>query len=344
MPVNMNTFWSDLGIISGNTSATNQYDLYKGLKFNDGFVCASQYDFFTHLGTNRYEFFKSYNSVDSNIVDEYTFYKNTSDPNIYDYRTFNQLAGSFISSTPVTPTPTPSATVTPTITPTPTLTPTSSVTPTPTPSPIPSPAMTFITSTNNTNNLTTYTFNSVDIGGPGLIVVVFGSEGGNGTASSFTSFTIGGEEATIVKQLNSVSGTDGNLAMAYKRITGGTTSDISVSLNQLQGRAAIGIWRIENNVSDTPITNATGLTNTTSVSTTLNSLSNNDFVISTILCGNAFNITWTNATQRFEQAPENVVFFEGADTTKSGDGNLTITGTVASSATQGLYMISAAWR
>lgn len=31
----MNTFWSDLGVVSGNTSATNQYDLFNGLTFND---------------------------------------------------------------------------------------------------------------------------------------------------------------------------------------------------------------------------------------------------------------------------------------------------------------------
>jgi len=344
MPVNMSTFWSDLGIVSGNTNATNQYELYKGLTFDDGFVCASQYDFFTHLGTNKYEFFKSYNSVDSNIVDEYTFYKNTSDPNIYDFRTFNSLAGSFISSTPVTPTPTPSVTPTSTVTPTPTVTPTSTVTPTPTPSPV-VPTMTFITSTGNTSNLSTYTFTDVSIGGPGLIVVVYASEGNNASPSSFTSFQIGGSEATIVKQQNSVSGTDGNTAMAYRRITGGTTTTISITLSQSQQRAAIGIWRIQNNVSDTPITSATGFT-TTSVSgtTTLNSLTNGDFVISSALNGLAGNLTWTNATQRFEQNPENLIFFEGADATKSGDGNLTITAVAPATPTQGLYTISAAWR
>lgn len=133
MSVIMNTFWSNLGVVGGNTSATNQYDLFKGLTFNDGFVCASQYDFFTHLGTNRYEFFKSYNSVDSNIVDEYTFYKNTNDVRIYDFYTFYQYAAEYISAVPVTPTPTPTPTLT--STPTPTLTSTSTPTLTSTPTP-----------------------------------------------------------------------------------------------------------------------------------------------------------------------------------------------------------------
>jgi hypothetical protein len=142
MPVNMNTFWSDLGVVGGVSGATNQYDLFNGLIFDDGFVSSSQYDFFQHLGTNRYEFFKSYNSVDPNIVDEYTFFQNTSDPNIYNFNTFYTYAAEFIYSTPVTPTPTPTQTMTPTVTPTITVTPTPSITPTLTRTPTPTPSST----------------------------------------------------------------------------------------------------------------------------------------------------------------------------------------------------------
>jgi len=105
MPVNMNTFWSDLGVVGGVSGATNQYDLYNGLIFDDGFVSSSQYDFFNHLGTNSYEFFKSYNSVDPNIVDQYTFFQNTSDPNIVDQYTFYTYAGQYLSGGTPTPEP-----------------------------------------------------------------------------------------------------------------------------------------------------------------------------------------------------------------------------------------------
>ena len=131
MSVNMNTFWSDLGVVGGVSGATNQYDLFNGLIFDDGYVTSSQYDFFNHLGTNRYEFFKSYNSVDPNIVDEYTFYQNTSDPNIFNFNTFYTYAGGFINYTPTTPTPTPTPSTT-AIAITPTPTPTKTLTPTPT--------------------------------------------------------------------------------------------------------------------------------------------------------------------------------------------------------------------
>jgi hypothetical protein len=130
MPVIMNTFWSNLGVVSGNDQATNQYDLFNGLTFSDGFVCGSQYDFFTHLNTNRYEFFKSYNSTDSNIIDEFTFYQNTDDPNIWDFYTFYLNAAQYIGGVPVTPTPTPTTTLT--STPTQTSTPTTTLTSTPT--------------------------------------------------------------------------------------------------------------------------------------------------------------------------------------------------------------------
>jgi hypothetical protein len=124
----MNTFWSDLGVIGGNTSATNQYEVFNGLTFSGGFTCGSMFDFFKHLITDRFNFFKSYNSVDSNIIDETTFYKNTSDPDIYDFYTFYQNSAKYISPS-VTPTPTPTPTNTPTQTPTPTPTPTPSATP-----------------------------------------------------------------------------------------------------------------------------------------------------------------------------------------------------------------------
>jgi hypothetical protein len=97
------------------------------------------------LGTNRYEFFKSYNSVDTNIVSEYTFYQNTSDTDIYDFRTFFLYAAQYIVP-PITPTPTntPTPTETPTQTPTetPTQTPTNTPTETPTNTPTNTPTPT----------------------------------------------------------------------------------------------------------------------------------------------------------------------------------------------------------
>jgi hypothetical protein len=220
------------------------------------------------------------------------------------------------------------------------------MTPTPSSSPI-VPTMTFITSTSDPANAANYLFSNVSIGGPGLIVVVVGCEGANGALSAFNSIQIGGVNATIAVVDNKLAGgtQDGSIAIAYRRITSGTTANIQVNLSRVQQRCAIGVWRIQNNISDTPITtDKVFSTASTIMSTILSSLLNGDFAISVSMDCLARNITWTNATQRFEQFPENLSWIEGADHTKSGNGNLTTTVSVPTAPTQGFYLLSAAWR
>ena len=92
--IDMNIFWTEWDVACGNQSANNRYDCFYGLTFNDGFVCANATDFFNHVGYSRYDFFRSYDDIDS----EYDFYKNTSDPNIYDFKTFYEIAPSYFPS------------------------------------------------------------------------------------------------------------------------------------------------------------------------------------------------------------------------------------------------------
>lgn len=98
MSVDMNTFWSDWGVACGNQTANNWYDCFNGLTMVDGFVCANFQDFLKwnniNWGTfyNRYSFFKDYNNVGINIIDERSFYSNTSDINIWDFKTFYEYA------------------------------------------------------------------------------------------------------------------------------------------------------------------------------------------------------------------------------------------------------------
>jgi hypothetical protein len=327
----MNTFWSDLGVVSGNTSATNQYDLFNGLTFNDGFVCSSQYDFFTHLGTNRYEFFKSYNSVDSNIIDEYTFFQNTSDPNIYNFNTFFEYAGSFINSVPVTPTPTPTQTITPTPTITPTITPTSTLTPTPTPSAVVLPSVDYITYRTSTTDSNSYSFSSTSIVGPGLIIVGC-SYSSSSSNPSITSLTMNGVSATKVVQALGSSFTLPSTALFALRITGGTTADISMTLSDGKQARCMGIsvWRVQNNNSDTiTISGANMQGYGSSVSTTLTSILSNSVIVAVNSTydqlGSPSPVTWTNATERFDINTEGNDYMSGGDSTSSGGGSLTIT-------------------
>jgi hypothetical protein len=96
--IDMATFWSDWGVTCGNQSANNRYDCFYGLTMNDGFVCSNAKDFFDWNETNRYDFYKYYETVSGTppvVYDEFTFYKNTNDVNIYDFKTFYEYAPSY---------------------------------------------------------------------------------------------------------------------------------------------------------------------------------------------------------------------------------------------------------
>ena len=140
MSINLSTFWTTWDVASGNTSATNQYDLWRSLYMSGGTQLNSQYDFFKYHNTTRYQFFQNLNSTYPEVWDEYTFYQNTNDARIYDYKTFYEYAAQSLPGGGPIPTPTPSPTPTPT--------------PTPTPSPTPIPlsgSMSPISAITNTN-------------------------------------------------------------------------------------------------------------------------------------------------------------------------------------------------
>jgi hypothetical protein len=326
MPVNMNTFWSDLGVVSGNCNAKNQYDLYNGLTFDDGFVSSSQYDFFTHLNTNRYEFFKSYNSVDSNIIDEYTFYQNTSDPNIYDFKTFYENAAQYICATPVTPTPTPS--ITPTNTVTPTITPTSTITPTPTLTPTPSPqpaSVTYTTNVNDNADLTTYTFASANYGGAGFIVVGISSLGD--APQTVGSVSIAGVSATQLTFIQGATGVNANAISSLwgAQITGGTSGNIVVTFSGGRRNCNVGVFRVQNLISTTPTHSFTNTSATDDVSGTLTGLTTSGIIISHATNDDGGICTWTNNTERYDTDSGGGTATAASRTSPSG--SLTITST-----------------
>lgn len=143
MAIDLSTFWATWDVVSGNTSATNQYEFWKGMVMSNGQILANQYEFFKYHNTTRYEWFRDLQSTYPEVYDEYTFYRNTNDPNIFDMRTFYEFGAQYLNPIPVTPTPTPNVTptmtVTPSVTPTNTVTPTATYTPTPTASPTSDP-------------------------------------------------------------------------------------------------------------------------------------------------------------------------------------------------------------
>lgn len=292
MSINLSTFWSGWNVVSGNTEATNQYDFWKGMVMSNGQVLNNQYEFFQYHNTSRYQWFKDLQSTYPEVWDEYTFYKNTSDPNIYDMRTFYEFGGQYLSPIAVTPTPTPTVTptmtvtptitptitptVTPTITETPTQTPTNTVTPTITPSTSkPAKSVTYITNA-TAGPGTSFNFGSVNIGGPGFIVVGIAA---NSATSSYSnsSVTIGGVAATRLTGLTQNYITC-NLWGATITATG-STAIIQTSFNVSVNRVNYSVWRVQNLDSTTPRSGAVASGANSSNSITLSRGANNNVII-----------------------------------------------------------------
>jgi hypothetical protein len=251
-----------------------------------------------------------------------------------------------------TPTPTPTitstSTPTPTITSSPTFTPTNTSTPTPTPTPTQSPAvksLTYITSSSNNSSLATYSFPSTNIGGPGLIVVAFQTERLTALIQTPT-ITIGGVSATIAG--DSYAGTSPYIStiIAYARITGGTTANISITYPANQTRIGIGVWRIQNNISDTPIqVQKSGANSGTGLSITLTGLTSNNLGVCAQTNGTqGTSMTWTNATEDYDSdigSPAGTRI-SGASFITSSSGNRTIT-TTHSNSTQAITLLGVVW-
>lgn len=192
-------------------------------------------------------------------------------------------------------------TPTPTVTPTSTPTPTPTNTPTPTPTPI-IPTLTFTDFTGNAGFGANYTYTNRSIGGPGLIVFTTHSEGSNN--ATLSGLTCNGIPATIHE--TEIIGLSGNYitnSIASVRITSGSTADITVSYTNQMDRMGIGIFRIENNLSDIPISfNSVSANSGTTLSMDLTGLTTNTnlgVVCETVSDWNATNTFYTGATRNY---------------------------------------------
>ena len=112
----------------------------------------------------------------------------------------------------------------------------------------------YITNSAQTTSLSSYTYNNISIGGPGLIVLTVGAKRNSFLASNYSavnSIVVNGITATIHSQR--AYGDNGS-TIASVRITGNTdVANIDVNLGYLGDGVTLGIHRIINNISDTPL-------------------------------------------------------------------------------------------
>jgi hypothetical protein len=173
-----------------------------------------------------------------------------------------------------------------------------------------SPKLEYLGYNFNNTVTTSYTFSNQPIGGPGLIVVAAQHE--NGTTATISSVTIAGITATLAV---GNSGVLSGARLYYAVVTSGTTATISITTSGNASRMAIGVYRITNYTSTTPVEtkltevgiNGTGVTNSG-----FTSIQPGDVVISALTLGATCGARWSNTIGRYDEAPGNGTGTAGA--------------------------------
>lgn len=195
-----------------------------------------------------------------------------------------------------------------------------------------------------------FTFNSVSIGGPGLIVLGISAEGST-AAYTLSSVTVNSVTSTVVTNNAPVLGGNyTNAALFQQVVASGTTANIVVTFSTTINRTRVGIWRITGYNSTTPISSNTtsNAAGGTSINTTLTTMQTGAAVIGVCTTGDVTPHTWTNLTENYDSAIATSVVgtgteASGASAVSTNSSNLTITTSAASSG-QALILTAAAWR
>jgi len=204
----------------------------------------------------------------------------------------------------------------------------------------------FVSSSFNTSSLSTYTFTSMDLGGPGLCVVNVQAEVGS-TARVVNSVTIGGLAATQAAQVNSVqNGTATTSAIFYLANNANTSGNIVVTFNLAPIRCFISVYRIVNNYSNTPFQTQTNTAiNGTGLSLNFTALNAGcvGIAVETIGLDSVTSLGWTNATLNYNtSAGSGTTRVTGANFKTVSSGNRTVSVSHTNS-TQPLAMAGAVW-
>lgn len=207
-----------------------------------------------------------------------------------------------------------------------------------------SKSVSYIGFSSNNTSLTTYTFNNVNVGGPGLCVLTIHSER-TGVLPSISSVTIGGVTATLVGQVGQgPSASFTNVGIVSLSQTA-TTANIVITFTTNPLRCGFGVWRIQNNSSNTvfQVQSNSALTGT-GLSINFTSLNSNALGICAQTNGiDGTVMTWTNATEDYDtNLGAGTTQMSGADFTTTSSGNRTVS-TSHTNSGQPIVLIGAVW-
>lgn len=196
---------------------------------------------------------------------------------------------------------------------------------------------TYVSTAVSTADASTYTFTSQNIGGPGLIVVMAAVDPGNGT-TSINSVTIGGSAATSAVSL---SGDNKPIGLFYRRVTSGTTATIVVSPAGACNRCAISVYRITDNISDSPYhtASASGGSNRT-LSVALN-IPANGIAIAGFQEEATNSVTWAGITEDVDADYETIHYSSASQELMSAETGRTISSTVSTFVK--MRLVAASW-
>jgi hypothetical protein len=192
------------------------------------------------------------------------------------------------------------------------------------------PVITYRTFTSNTANLTTYSFASIDVGADPCLVVV-AAHAGTGSNRTLSSGTIDGGAATVHQ--GGSAETFVNAAIMSRRIAPTGVITIGLTWSGAASRSGIGVWTIQNNLSDTPV-------DSDQASGTALTMDFSAYGVGVIAGSrdSTSSITVANASERYDSTVEALQQFTGADYTATAAESRTMTFTTVNA------VVGATWR
>lgn len=202
------------------------------------------------------------------------------------------------------------------------------------------PTLTYVTSTTNTVDGTSFTFSSHSIGtaAAGRLVVVAVGCRHPGGGTTITGVTFNGSGGTsVAASTSSVNPT----AIFASTIASGTTANIVVSVGSSCGTCVISVYTITGlnsaNANDT-LTDVSGSADPTGTIDILQG----GVLIATASSQNSTTATWTGVTENYDAQTESRTFTAGSASGLAAETNRTVTCAFASDANNS--MSAAAWR
>lgn len=183
----------------------------------------------------------------------------------------------------------------------------------------------------------TFNFTSVNIDGPGLIVVAFGSE----NAASAVSAVIDGVTANLAVG-NEIGGEHSSIWYAKIDSLSSSNINISVTTGTSGLRSSIGVYRIKNYSSATPYYTNSATSATSPISLSTGQLNPKTALIASFIDGAPGSVTWSPDIEDYETTTS-----EAQSTFSSGHANYSnsenLNFTVTSTGNSNLSLCVAAW-